>query len=189
METKDNNLEISLQKLSEALRQNSNNSHSQQKANPYFVCPLCGRMERISDAKHYLKEVNREYYFDKYRIISYNFRICPQCASSIKKGYLVSILLWLMIGAVFYTIFAYVYFYVDDIIWIKKIFGELSNRSGGEFFCIFIGLTLFGAWIPGALCYLFCTTFLLYKSDGDISAKFTEAINGNAIAPLDEKDK
>lgn len=90
---------------------------------------------------------------------------------------------------IFYSIFAYIYFYVDNITWIKNLFGELSNRSGWEFFFIFIGLTIFGAWIPGALCYLFCTTFLLYKSDGDISSKFNKAINGNAIAPIDEKDQ
>lgn len=189
METKDTNLKISLQRLSEALLQNTNTDYSNQGSSLYFTCPLCGSVERISNAKHYLKEVNREYYFDKYRVVSYNFRICPQCAASIRKGYFISILLWIIVGVVFYTIFAYIYFYVDNITWIRNLFGELCDRSGGDFFCIFIGLTIFGSWIPGALCYLFSTTFLLYKSDGDITSKFNEAIKGNALAPIDEKDQ
>lgn len=186
METNSIFSEKIVRQISQALKQNK--SKQQERPSIHFRCPLCGEKEYICNAKHYLKEVNREYLGDTCRITSYNFRVCPACDSSIKKGYIFAILLWVVVGSIFYAIFAYIFFYVDDFLCTKHLFGELSNRSGWDFFWTFVVLTIFVSWLPLLICYGFCTTFLFYKSNWDLGSKLEEALEGNAIAPLEEKD-
>lgn len=159
----------------------------------YFLCPLCGQKNLISKARHRTRETKRMLIdisgnTETYRVTYQNYRICPDCEQSNRNGYIFSTVLWLIVGAMFYTVFSYVYFYTDDLFGTNYILGSLQDRSKWEFFFFFLGLTIFGSWIVWLACY--CVCLIWYKTDFFLGTgeSLYQATYGNAIAPIEEKD-
>lgn len=157
----------------------------------YFKCPLCGEKTLIGEAKHHTAETNRTlvgatYDKETYRVTYHNFRICKECDEKIKKGYFFAYLMWAVIGVLFYSLFAYIFFYTDDFCGSNYLLGPLDERSGWQFFFIFLGLTILGSGLALFFCMGICGR--VYKSDIFLGWKYDDAYIGNAIAPMDEKD-
>lgn len=158
----------------------------------YFKCPLCGKKALISEAKHHSKETKRtliatSYDKNTYEVTYHNFRICEECDQKIKKGNIFAFILWGVLGVIFYTIFAYIYFYTDNLCGTNYLLEPLYERSEWNFFFIFLGLTIFGSWIVLAFCFSICDKY--YKNLSWEGFSYKDAYWGNAIAPINEKDK
>lgn len=164
-----------------------------------FVCPLCGKLTHIKDAKHILAEDHRTFAGGRdvtdgvellYNVTNYNFRICKDCwqkETNIGIGKY-ALLIYIPCALFIYFLF-YLYYFYADFLGATTLFGDLDHRDTGVFIftsiLLCIPLILFGFFMsPQCLKFINLYTLQNFR----FRNKYLYAEEGNAIAPLDEKD-